>query len=140
MLPSQVMFEIKSVEITSDIATRLHSLLKKEWVDLDVFEAQKYGTRVPDPLVALQNGVLVGGLSFTAYEEPNSDIICIWINTVFVDHACRKQGIGTQLIQASYDYAACLYALTDIPALYTKIGWEKVKADKNGTIVKYAEN
>ena len=134
------MFEIRNEEISSDVAKQLHSLLAEEWSDLENFEAEKYGKKIPDPIVVIKNSILVGGLAFTSYKEPNTKDIVIWVNALFVIPEMRKQGIARHLIQASQKYASCLYALTDIPSLYTNLGWQKVKTDNNGTIVKYARN
>ncbi len=51
----------------------------------------------------------------------------------------RNQGIATALIRASRSVAKNLYALTDVAGLYTKAGWEIVKIDEYGTIVKQVE-
>ena len=133
------MVEVRKVDITSDIAMKLHTLLLNEWPDLDTFEDEKYGNKIPCPVVAIDNNRLVGGLSFTSYKEPSSQKIVTWVNALFIVPEMRKQGIARALIQASQEHSACLYALTDVPGLYIRMGWQAVKIDCNGTIVKYAK-
>lgn len=132
--------EIKNIELGSEAASELNALLNKEWPDVGVFETVKHGVTIPKPIVAIENNTVIGGLSFTCYKAPDCEQTAVWVNTVFVIPNFRHQGIATKLIEASQKSGNCLYALTNIPVLYTKIGWQAVNISSSGTIVKYAKN
>jgi len=132
--------EITKLEINSQEALALNTLLNKEWSDVGEFENEKFGMSVPKPIAAIENGKVVGGLSFTCYKEPSGADVVVWVNTVFVIPSYRHQGIATKLIQSSCNSTSPLYALTDVPALYTNIGWKIVSNDSNGAVVKYGKS
>ena len=131
--------EIKKLEAGSKYASELNFLLNEEWPEIGRFENEKYGISIPNPIGLVENGEVVGGLSFTSYKAPNSEEIVVWVNAVFVNPLYRGQGLGSSLILAAQSSSSCLYALTDIPMLYTKLGWQTVKQDSNGTVVQYAK-
>jgi N-acetylglutamate synthase-like GNAT family acetyltransferase len=87
------------------------------------------------PLVALTSSkALAGGLAFIAAKSPLSDERAVWINAVLVAPECRRQGIGRRLIEAAQEAAARvgisrLYALTELPGLYSKLDWSTVSND-----------
>jgi len=118
---------ICSLEFTSQKASKLNILLNKEWPEVGAFEASKFGIQIPCPIAALIDHEVVGGLSFTSYKEPNGDDIVVWVKAVFVVPRYRHRGVATKLIQAAQVSNKPLYALTDIPILYTDIGWRTVK-------------
>ncbi len=132
--------KISRLEIKSQKALELNRLLNIEWPNLGEFRATELGLKVPGPIVAIEKQELIGGLSFTCYKEPDGEEIVVWVNALLVIPSFRFQGIASKLILASHCSANCLYALTDIPVLYTKVGWQVVKKDSNGTVVKYAKN
>ncbi len=84
---------------------------------------------IPKPLVALTSSkLLAGGLAFIAANRPQSDELAIWINAVLVAPEYRRQGLGSRLIEAAQRCARQagllrLYALTELPELYTKLNW-----------------
>ena len=84
---------------------------------------------VPNPLVALTlSNALAGGLAFIAAKSPLKDGLAIWINAVLVEPEYRREGVGSQLIEAAQQAASragepFLYALTEVPELYSKLGW-----------------
>lgn len=131
--------EIAKLELNSQEALALNTLLNKEWPDVGEFENEKFGVSVPKPIAAIESGKVVGGLSFTCYKEPSGTEIVVWVNAVYVIPNYRHQGIATKLILSSCDSACRLYALTDVSALYTNVGWEIVSKDSNGAVVKYYE-
>ncbi len=132
--------EICSLEVESENAIELNRLLHKEWPDLGEFDEIKHGVVVPRPIAVLKNREIIGGLSYTSYKEPNAEGFAVWVNAVYVAPKYRHQGVASKLVQASHNEAGCLYALTDIPALYTKNGWVVVNANVNGAVVKYSKN
>ena len=133
------MLQILETEIGSDYSKELHSMLIDEWQDMRKFESEKFGIKIPNLIVAIVSCQVIGGASFTSYKEPDGSKIVIWLNALYVRSRNGNQGIATQIIQASQGVASDLYALTDIPDLYTKVGWQIVKADENGTVVKQAK-
>lgn len=128
---------ITSLERHSEISTELNFQLNKEWPEIGSFEKEKYGVSIPGPIGVLIDGIVVGGLSFTSYKAPKSEEIVVWVNAVFVQPGYRHRGIASKLIDAAQSASKKLFALTDILELYTKIGWQVVSCDNDGTIVKY---
>jgi len=128
--------EIVKVKANSPLAYELYSLLKSEWPEFEGFKQVKFGVEIPDPIISLVNGKLVGGLSFTSYKKPMSEDVAIWINAVFVIPKYRRKGIASNLIEKSQGVGAELFALTDVPELYTNLGWEIALKDRHGTTVK----
>lgn len=120
------------------VATRhfaeLEVLLKREWPTLQAVRGN--GRNVPEPLVAVTPGhTLAGGLTFLDSESPAGESGALWINTVLVVPACRRQGVASLLIQAAHTAARLagarhLHALTEVPDLYRKQGW--IVARQNG--------
>ncbi len=133
------MYKIVETEIDSDYSKSLYAMLFGEWKDMEAFELTKFGLRIPRPMVVLENNQVIGGASFTRYQEPAGDKIAVWLNALYVRSESRNQGIATALIRASQSVARNLYALTDVASLYTKAGWKIVKTDEYGTIVKQVE-
>lgn len=128
--------EIVSVKNNTFLADELFSLFKSEWSEFEHFKLKKLDLKIPDPLVTLINGELVGGLSYTSFKKPISEDAAVWINAVFVISKYRRNGIASKLIEKAHGVVAELYALTDVPELYTKLGWKTVLKDIHGTTVK----
>ena len=129
--------KITSLEPQSKMATELNIQLNKEWPEIGNFEKTMYKISIPNPIGVLIDGEIVGGLSFTSYKAPINEEIVVWINAVLVQPNYRHRGIASKLIVAAQSTAHKLFALTDIPELYTKIGWQIVSHESDGTIVKY---
>jgi len=129
--------KITSLEPQSKIATELNVQLNKEWTEIGSFEKEMYGISIPNPIGVLIDGVIIGGLSFTNYRAPISEEIVVWVNAVLVQPSYRHRGIASKLLVAAQSTAHKLFALTDIPELYTKLGWQIVSHESDGTIVKY---
>ena len=128
--------EIVKVKTNSPLADELYALLKSEWPEFEGFKLEKSGLAIPDPIISLVNGKLVGGLSFTTYKKPMSEDVAIWINAVFVTPKYRRKGIASKLIEKSQGVRSELFALTDIPEIYTNLGWKIAQKDSHGTTVK----
>ena len=119
------------------LAESLYLLQSEEWPELRPFKRVEFGRAVPCPIVALKQGQLIGGASFVSYYEPGSERVGTWLNALIVIPQERRQGVATALIEASAKAAGRIYALTDVPELYTKCGWRSISSDKEGTVVKY---
>ncbi len=130
------MYKIIVSDINSNYSRVLYELLVNEWPNLSPFQSVVLGLEVPKPIVALANNHVVGGLSFTRYDAPDSNKITTWINALYVSPKYRKRGIAKQLIYAARKSSQTLYALTEHPDLYTNAGWQYVKRDLDGTVVK----
>ena len=128
---------IREVAFESALAASLYALQAAEWPELQPFKQEEFGRLVPCPLVALKSDRLIGGASFVSYYEPGSESVGTWLNALIVIPQERRQGVATALIEASAKAAGRVYALTDVPELYTKRGWRSISSDKEGTVVKY---
>ncbi len=111
-----------------------------EWGKRGVFDFD--GATFPGPLVAVADGEPVGGLAFTTFPRPGlgPKVSGLWIHALFVPPKHRRKGIASQLIRAAEVQAVPfsegdLYALTDIPELYEKLGWRRIQSDAAGTVV-----
>ena len=131
------------IRVTNLSAAPEHSKRLREWFTT---EWGKEGSLVSDPaptpamLVAVDGGSLLGGLAFTSYKSPESEQTGLWVNALYVDPQHRRKGIASQLVrqavaEAQRQREAQLYALTDIPDLYEKLGWHRIKSDVAGTVV-----
>jgi len=128
---------ITSLERQSTFAAELNFQLNKEWPEIGSFEKEMYGVSIPNPMGVLIDEAIIGGLSFTSAKAPQSEEIVVWINAVLVQPSYRHRGIASKLIAAAESTAEKLFALTDIPELYIKVGWQVVSYDSEGTVVKY---
>lgn len=105
----------------------LQKRLRSEWPEFPPIGTREPG--VPQPLIALTSfGALAGGLAFIAGKRPLGDELAVWINGVLVLPAYRREGLGSRLIEAAQRAARQasvprLYALTELPDLYAKLGW-----------------
>lgn len=121
--------------------TQLYNWYKSQWKDVDPFTSSKDGHIIPSPILAVEGEMLLGGLAFTRYKIPDESRIGLWINAVFVKDEYRGKGIGSQLIDAAKKAALYvnekeLFALTDIPEIYQKMGWVIINQDTQGSIVR----
>ena len=126
---------IHQVDFKSPDAAKLLVMLTNEWSDLTAFEEERDGLKVPKPLVVVLDEQLVGGAAFTAYKRPKGTDTVVWLNALYVLPSHRGRGLASQLIDAAIGVSPTLYALTDIPDLYTKLGWRVVVTDDNGSVV-----
>lgn len=133
--------EIVQSEFGSPLLNTLYRWFSEEWNEVDPFPEQKNGVALPAPLVALHEGVLVGGLAFTGYRKPESDEAGLWICALYVTPDERRRGIASKLIQAAERLAqqrgfAELYARTESPVLYEKQSWVALREDAVGVILR----
>jgi len=135
--------KIVQSDVASEESRDLLFLLRSEWDDFGGFEEAVYGLDVPQPLVALAGGRAVGGAAFTAFEEPGGDECgnkndgepVIWLNALYVVPECRGKGIASGLVTAATEICPVLYALTDVPGLYTRLGWAVCSEGESGFVV-----
>jgi GNAT superfamily N-acetyltransferase len=130
------LYEIFQTNLNSPQAEALYTLLVQEWSDLPVFEAERNGVSIPDPVVVLDREVVIGGASFTRYVGPDSQKTEIWLNALLVEPHYRKQGVASSVIEYLHQLPHPIYALTDVPKLYTKCGWSILISDEQGSVVK----
>ena len=134
------MFTIIQSPADSALALQLRQWCIDEWGKIAPFTGSVAGLLMPAPLLAKKDDELVGGLAFTGAALAGSDIQLLWVNAVFVQPAWRGQGIASQLIRHAETVAAgagfnAVYALTDIPEMYRKLGWTVVRSSDNGYVL-----
>jgi len=137
---SSTLIHIVSAGLAPERLPLLREWLLAEWDDLDPFEDPSEPPTLPAPLLAIDGSELVGGLMFSRFREPESDQPGLWINAVLVRPDRRRQGIASALIRSAQAEAAewqhaRIFALTDLPALYLKLGWRRIETGPNGTVV-----
>ena len=84
--------------------------------------------QLPQTLVLEENDEAIGYATMILYEKGRPMGQLHWIDAVFIKPEKRKKGLASQLIVAAEKKAATLgilelFALTDIPLLYQKLGW-----------------
>lgn len=120
----------------SALVNEFRKWVEAEWGEVDPFT----GTGVPAPILALKDGSLVGGLSFTCSAIPGTQEMALWINTLLVDPKCRRMGIGSKLITAAERCVKPggvteLYVFTNIAGIYEKLGWHIHGTTGNHTVL-----
>ena len=115
----------------------LKKLLEDEWDNIDPFKNEISGVKTPNPMLAIAGSTLVGGIVFSLWPDPIENQISIWVNGVIVKPEFRRQGIATKLITTAMKKVPCLYALTEIQDLYSKLGWIPIKDSDRGVILQY---
>jgi GNAT superfamily N-acetyltransferase len=127
------MLSIISADLRPNHLPQLQKWFEAEWKKPFIFDEG-----VPDPLIALSDDVLVGGLAFTTYPHPERDEIALWINALYVEHNNRGFGIASKLINAAEKVAvrAELFVFTYVPELYQKLDWVIVKAENENVVLK----
>jgi GNAT superfamily N-acetyltransferase len=126
-------FYIADSSLAMQYYDHLQKQLRNEWPEFPPINTADHA--VPKPLVALtSSGVLAGGLAFTAAKSPLSNELAIWVNGVLVAPEYRRQGVGSRLIEAAQEAARRagvlrLYALTELPDLYSKLNWSILSND-----------
>jgi predicted N-acetyltransferase YhbS len=125
-----------AVELIADY----RAWVEAEWGAVDSF-AGSADLPLPAPILALADGQLVGGLSFTHSCLPDTQETVIWINTLLVAPAFRHQGIGSALIKAAERSVAAggsseLYVFTSVAPLYQQLGWRIQDHAADGCILR----
>lgn len=116
---------------SSPYLVQLELLFQSEWPDFQLCDAYTENASLPPVIVAVVNGVVIGGLAYSQFKEPHHSGEVIWINAVFVSADHRGKGIASQLINAGVSQIMTssqgyLYAYTNAPALYHSLGWSMV--------------
>ncbi|MBC7853000.1 MAG: GNAT family N-acetyltransferase [Pirellulaceae bacterium] len=113
--------------------------IRKEWPDSrddSAIEDRLCGSRrrdtLPLALVAVLGSTPIGFVSLTLYENGIKRGRPHWIDALYVEPAYRGQGIARQLVHAAEEKSVVLgltelFALTEIPRLYHKCGWNTVE-------------
>ena len=142
---------IHNSESRPEFLAELRNLFLTEWATVDAFddhqfEADWFGgnerqSNLPAPLLALESNNLVGGLSFTWFRPDDLTNAKLWINAILVKPAFRGNGIATSLIKeaivsASKTDETELFVYTEIPLLYTSVGWQLVSCPDQNHVLK----
>ena len=78
------MLEIVDSNQYGSYLVELMEMFRSEWSDLEPFTTEINGYPIPRPLLAINDGKLVGGLAFTRFPIPKSETQSLWVNAVFV--------------------------------------------------------
>lgn len=118
-------------------------MIEAHWPAVDPFDSEHAGIRLPPPVLAIDNTVVIAGLSFTWHNKPDSDVIGLWVNTIYVTEQKRHRGIASTLLDTASDLVAPhyasygLYAYTDTAALYESNGWDLVSTIDAHSVYQY---
>ncbi len=124
-----------------------HALEFKEWRirEWGLESESRYDSddrdSVPQQLLYVADGKLLGGLAFTRFKSPCGEDLALWVNSVIVSCEHRKKGIGSALVQrAEREAKSCgepdLFVYTDTPQLYTRNGWLVLSEQDGHTVLK----
>ena len=132
---------IQEVEINSPHLIKLYQWFESEWDDVEPLVPMKNGQVIPNPIIALKDGELVGGLIFTRFLSPITKEQAVWINAVFIKDEERKQGISSQLINSAEKLVKErgepeLFVFTEIQALYSKLNWQVIETVDDHFVLK----
>ncbi len=135
------MITVVSSNFTSHHLIQLREWFGSVWGKFEDFEDSKLGIALPCPLLAISNGNLMGGLSFTAYQNPEKNEVALWINALFIEPDNRGLGIGSMLIKAAENKAITtehteLFVYTNVPELYQKNGWSELVNNGENVVLK----
>lgn len=131
--------------ITSTVGTGKLETYQKwvsdEWGGEHSFDPPEGSPPLPSPLLALTEGELAGGISFTWYPDPVTSERALWVNTLFVVPHWRGNGYGLDLIvaaeQCAKEVAGAreLFVYTDSPGLYRKRDWSTISQDESMAVL-----
>jgi N-acetylglutamate synthase-like GNAT family acetyltransferase len=101
---------------------------------------QGLGQQLPQTLILQDGDEPVGYATLVLYERGRTTRRVHWIDAVYIKPELRMKGLGSKLILAAVRKAAELgiselFALTQIPELYRKLGWTTVETHTDGTVV-----
>lgn len=114
-------------EADASLLAEFRAWVEAEWGTVDSFVGGA-DMPLPAPVLALAEGHLVGGLSFTYSKVPGTTDTALWINTLLVAPAFRRKGIASELIRAAERRVALggireLYVFTRVAQLYRQLDW-----------------
>ncbi|WED25262.1 GNAT family N-acetyltransferase [Vibrio sp. DW001] len=117
--------------VHSRFLKELTTFYQLEWNDVEPIASEQDGLPLPLPILAIEEEVLVGGLAFTRFLEPNGTSQVIWINAVLIKPEFRGCGFASRLINRATEVLfefeqSTLYVYTNVPKLYFQLGWEMV--------------
>lgn len=115
-------------------------LVLNKWPSVEFQKENDAELIVPKPILARKEGLIVGGLSYILYQNPNQNELALWVNTVLVNSAYRNRGIGTALVKFAMQEQRSeteLYVYTTIPNLYLKLGWSLISTEKENHVLTY---
>jgi len=132
---------IQEVESNSPHLIMLYQWFDREWDDVEPLASIKDGQVIPNPIIALKDGKLVGGLVFTRFLSPTTKAQAVWINAVFIKREDRQQGISSQLINHAEKLVkemgeSELLVFTQIPTLYSKLNWQVIETQDDHFVLK----
>lgn len=112
-----------------------------EWASEHSFDPPDDSPPLPSPLLALSDGTLIGGISFTWHPAPATSQRALWINTLYIEPGSRGKGYALELIAAAEQRAkeaagvGELYVYTNAPGLYEKRSWSLISKDKEMSVL-----
>ena len=114
------------------------ALLEKEWGNKERSDAFR---DVPKPIALVIDNDLIGGLAFTRFKSPENNETALWVNTVLVKPGYRGHGYASRLINEAVSAAgefgaSSLFVYTEIPRLYTNLGWVVLSNDGAFSVLK----
>lgn len=135
------MLSIQSVNCDCPNLNILYHWFKDEWDDVEPLVSTKNGKVIPNPIIALNEDEMIGGLVFTRFLSPITKAQAVWINAVYIKPENRKQGISSQLINRAEQLVKEmgepeLLVFTHIPELYSKQNWQVVETHDDHFVLK----
>lgn len=135
------MHSILCTQIDPNHLVQLREWFVSEWGEIDPFDSKESGIQIPTPIVITEDDELIGGLSFTSAQKPDSTKIVIWVNAVLVSPKHRRIGVASKLVEAAELNAAShriseLFVYTNVPGLYKKLGWQTLETGGEATVLK----
>ena len=124
----------RNCDESSPYWSELERLFQSEWSGFKFKDTYKDCVQLPPVIVVLRDNVVIGGLAYSHFQEPNQVRDVVWINAVYVDAQWRGQGIASELInrgvkQFSSTVQTQLYVYTNVMELYQGLGWSVVDID-----------
>ena len=132
-----------TTDYTADQLTEFRTMIEAQWSAVDAFDSEQKSSKLPPPVLAFVDYEVVGGLSFTWHNKPDSNVIGLWVNTVYVRPSQRHRGVASALLKKAVEMTAQgyaeygLYAYTDTAALYESNGWHLVNTIDAHSIYQY---
>ena len=133
------LINIKSAQFDRIAYKHFKGWLVSEWSNVE--QMYDEDTRqLPMPLLAFENDLLVGGMSFILYNRPDTSTETIWINTVYVTPDYRGKGVASLLIRSAEEvvthwHQSEMYVFRDKPGLYNKLGWHLLIEEDEGFVL-----